>query len=224
MKTLQNSLRLYPFAVAFALSVGCGSGVAQPTLSPATVDPAPAGAAGAEPSIEAARDVSPVQINDVVLGEAEVVALAQRYGVRPLPGRYWYDARSGLYGAVGYPAYGFMRPGHDFGTLDRWASAGDTGILINGRALPQAEWLVWSQLLGYWIQPGAYWLDHEGNAGYEGNPYPVVNLYAAARQNAGGGGGGGDNFWSSRFSAGNYNDQGQGYVSVPGYGPVGYGF
>ena len=41
----------------------------------------------------------------------------------------------------------------------------------------------------------------------------------------GGSGGGGDNFWSSMLGAGNSNaDNTQGYVSVPGYGPVGYGF
>jgi hypothetical protein len=34
-----------------------------------------------------------------------------------------------------------------------------------------------------------------------------------------------DNFWSTRFSAGNYDSGNQrGYVSVPGHGPVGYGF
>ena len=34
----------------------------------------------------------------------------------------------------------------------------------------------------------------------------------------------GDNFWSTCFSAGNSNAQNtQGYVSVPGHGPVGYG-
>ena len=39
-----------------------------------------------------------------------------------------------------------------------------------------------------------------------------------------GGNNGGDNFWTSRFSAGNYDAQsGSGYVSVPGYGPVGFG-
>ena len=33
-----------------------------------------------------------------------------------------------------------------------------------------------------------------------------------------------DNFWSTSFSAGNYNaDNTEGYVSVPGYGPVDYG-
>jgi hypothetical protein len=97
---------------------------------------------------------------------------------------------------------------------------------VNGRELPAAEWLVWSQIVGAPIQRGRYWLDARGDAGYEGNPTPTVNLYAAAAQNRqGSGAGGGDNFWSSRFSAGNSNASNtQGYVSVPGYGPVGYGF
>ena len=43
--------------------------------------------------------------------------------------------------------------------------------------------------------------------------------------NYNGQGGSGDNFWSTRFSAGNYDSNNQrGYVSVPGYGPIGYGF
>jgi hypothetical protein len=69
----------------------------------------------------------------------------------------------------------------------------------------------------------ALWMDGMGNAGYEGSSVAVVNLFVAAQQN--GVGGGGDNFWSSRFGAGNF-DRGntRGYVSVPGYGPVGYGF
>ena len=52
------------------------------------------------------------------------------------------------------------------------------------------------------------------------------NLYASAQSNYySGSGSEGDNIWSTRFSAG-YYDQGnqRGYVSVPGYGPVGYGF
>lgn len=119
-----------------------------------------------------------------------------------------------------------MLPGHTFGALERNASNGQTGVFVNGRELPQNEWAVWSYMIGYWIQPGAYWLDNNGNAGYEGNPTPVINLYAAAQQNAyNGQGGSGDNFWSTRFSAGNSDSNNQrGYVSVPGYGPVGYGF
>jgi hypothetical protein len=167
-----------------------------------------------------------VVINNKVLTEAQLSAFQNQYGARPLPGHYWYDNTSGLYGVVGYPAYGFMRPGHDFGPLQVDASNGHSGVFINGRQLPQLEWAIWSYMLGYWIQPGRYWLDENGNAGYEGQPAPLVNLYAVARQNAyNGRGGSGDNFWSTRFSAGNSNAANtQGYVSVPGYGPVGYGF
>ena len=164
-------------------------------------------------------------INGIVLSDAQVNEIEKTYNIKPRPGNYWYDPKSGLYGVVGYPAYSFMLAGHGFGKLDRKASNGNTGVIINGRELPQSEWVVWSQLLGYWIQPGSYWLDQNGNAGYEGNPIPVVNLYVAAQRNAYTGRSGGDNFWTSRFSAGNYDSGGQrGYVSVPGHGPVGYGF
>jgi hypothetical protein len=165
-------------------------------------------------------------INNAILSETQIAEIEKTYGIKPKSGNYWYDAKSGLYGVMGYPAFGFMLPGHDFGTLDRNASNGHTGVFVNKRELPQSEWAVWSYMIGYWIQRGSYWMDHNGNAGYEGNPIPLINLYAAAQQNAySGQGGSGDNFWSSRFSAGNYDSGNQrGYVSVPGYGPVGYGF
>lgn len=167
-----------------------------------------------------------IVINGTALGAEQVAQLEATYGVRPRPGNYWYDAISGLYGVVGHQAYGFMYPGHDFGPLGRNVSRGNTSVFVNGRELPQPEWLIWSYMLGYPIQMGNYWLDAQGNAGYVGNPVPTVNLFVAAAQNAyGGRGGSGDNFWSSRFSAGNSNaDNTQGYVSVPGHGPVGYGF
>jgi hypothetical protein len=112
------------------------------------------------------------------------------------------------------------------GNLKANASNGQTNVFVNGRELPLIEWLVWSYVLGYYIQPGNYWFDHLGNAGYVGNPIPTVNLYLAAQQNGyNGQGSGGDNFWSTRFSAGNYDQSNtRGYVSVPGHGPVGYGF
>lgn len=167
-----------------------------------------------------------VVINNTVLSPEQIAELEKTYGIKPRPGKYWYDARCGLYGVVGYAAYGFMLPGHSFGALERKASGGNTGVLVNGRELPLNEYTVWSYMVGSWIQPGSYWLDANGNAGYEGNSTPVINLYAAAQQNAyKGQGGSGDNFWSTRFSAGNYDSDNQrGYVSVPGYGPVGYGF
>lgn len=167
-----------------------------------------------------------VIINDITLSNEQIKELERIYGIQPQPGSYWYDTKSGLYGVMGYSAYGFMYPGHNLGRLRRDASGGNTNVVVNGRELHQSEWAVWSYILGYWIQPGNYWLDEQGNAGYEGNPLPVVNLYSAASQNAyQGQGSGGDNFWSTRFSAGNsYAGNQQGYVSVPGYGPVGYGF
>ncbi len=173
-----------------------------------------------------ANNAKGVTINGVALTNAQTTELESTYGVTPLPGNYWYDSVSGLYGVVGYQAFGFMYPGHDFGQLKRNASRGDSGVIVNGRELSQTEWLIWSYMLGSVIQMGSYWLDAQGNAGYEGNPQPIVNLYMAAQQNGyNGRGGSGDNFWSSRFSAGNYDSGNQrGYVSVPGHGPVGYGF
>jgi len=166
-----------------------------------------------------------VVINNKALTQEQIDEIQSTYGVKPLPGNYWYDAKSGLYGVVGFQAYGFMLPKHNFGTMDRNASNGNTGVFVNGREIPVAEYAVWSSMVGNWIQPGSYWLDSNGNAGYEGNPIPVINLYQAAKQRAYRGSGGGDNQWNTRFSAGNSNaDNSAGYVSVPGYGPVGYGF
>lgn len=179
-----------------------------------------------EVEIKTAGGRGEIIINNAAISAAQIGEMKLRYGIEPKPGNYWYDPVSGLYGVAGYASYGFMYPGHNFGNPSRDASAGNTGVIINGRELPQLEWAVWSYILGYYIQPGNYWLDSQGNAGYEGNNIPVVNLFAAARQNAySGQGSSGDNFWSSRFGAGNSNaDNSQGYVSVPGYGPVGYGF
>jgi hypothetical protein len=173
-----------------------------------------------------AQNKSDVVINNIVLTRSQLLEIVKRYGVEPKPGNYWYDRVSGLYGVYGYPSFGFMYPGHNFGVLSRNASSGNTGVLINGRELPQLEWAVWSYILGSYIQPGSYWFDSQGNVGYTGNNFAVVNLFTAARKNGyAGKGNGGDNFWSSRFSSGNSNaDNSQGYVSVPGYGPVGYGF
>lgn len=167
-----------------------------------------------------------VRINGILLGEEQLSEFESIYRQRPVPGDYWYDAKSGLYGVVGFPSYGYMMPDHSFGTVGRDVSHGTTAVFINGRELPASEYAIWSHMVGSWIQQGRYWLDHQGNAGYEGDPAILINLFVASRQNGySGQGGSGDNFWSTRFSAGNSNaDNTQGYVSVPGYGPVGYGF
>jgi hypothetical protein len=180
--------------------------------------------AGSSPDI--VQNSGNVSNNNKILSKAQILEITIQYGVEPKAGNYWYDPVSGLYGVAGFPSYGFMYPGHNFGPLSRNASSANTGVIIIGRELPQMEWAVLSYILGNYVQTGSYWLDAKGNVGYEGNFIPVVNLFAAAQKNAYSGKGSiGDNFWSSRFSAGNSNaDNSQGYVSVPGYSPVGYGF
>lgn len=164
-----------------------------------------------------------IHVNDLELTSSELEQLQSTYGVTPSPGYYWYDPRSGVYGAAGQAGVGFMMPGHEFGALDPECSDGNTGVFVNGRNLPNLEWMLWSRILGAAIHPGRYWLDANGDAGLESNPMPLVNFVQAAAASAGGTGG--DNIWSSRFGAGNYDQGGaRGYVSVPGHGPIGYGF
>lgn len=166
-----------------------------------------------------------VVINGRTLTSDELRQLEVMYQTKAVPGNYWYDGRNGLFGVVGQSAAGFMYPGHDFGPLAADASMGDTGVFINGREQTTQEVQMLSYLAMAPVQPGRYWLDAQGNVGYEGNPYAVGNLFLAAQQRAMSGGGGGDNFWTSRFSAGNYNaDNSAGYVSLPGGGSVSYGF
>ena len=172
------------------------------------------------------KNIEKVIINGHALSSDQLADLEGIYGVKAQPGDYWYDSKSGMYGLMGQAAYGFMHPDHIFGKLDHNASNGNTGVVVNGRELPQTEWAVWSQVLGYWIQPGRYWLDAKGNAGYEGNPYPVVNLYLAASQSGFKGNTEEEGrFWATRFSSGNsYAGNQTGYVSLPGGGIVGYDY
>lgn len=164
-------------------------------------------------------------INGVALNQTQIASLTKLYGKAPVPGNYWYDNRSGFQGVVGQGTAVQLASGLNFGTLRRDASAGNTGVLVNGRELPQNELAFFVSLIGT-INPGAYWLDANGNMGIEGNSTALVDLGAVIAARGGGSAGGGDNFWSSgQYSAGNSNaDNSQGYVSVPGVGPVGYGF
>ena len=160
-------------------------------------------------------------INGRALTDDEIAAFEQRFGATPVPGRYWYDARSGMWGREGEPAAGFLPPNLDYGALEEEASRGDSNVIINGRRLPGQEVLSWQWMLGVPILPGRYWVDHMGNYGAEGMPMAAGNLMFLLAQR---GGGGGQGPWSTRFSAGNYDpNSGAGYVSVPGHGPIGFG-
>lgn len=172
---------------------------------------------------EQAKAESEVRINGNVMSSDLLAEFESVYGVKPVPGNYWYDTYSGLYGIMGQQAAGMMMPGHSLGQMPENASNGNTGVFVNGRHITAVEVNYIAGLLQTPAIPGRYWLDAFGNWGVEGFPVPLVNFYEVARMRSGSGGG--DNFWSSHFSAGNYDSgNSRGYVSVPGHGPVGYGF
>ena len=171
-----------------------------------------------------------IKINDYVLTQEDVSHIKKIYGVDPLPGFYWYDTRSGVFGLIGGPAAGVMYPGHLFGTLSSTASNGRSGVFINGRQMQQSEAVVLARLFGYPQPiPGKYWLDANGDLGILGYALPFGNVYFAISQSQVSRNTSGSNFWTQGlYSGGNYytgsnGRPSQGYVSVPGYGPISHG-
>jgi hypothetical protein len=161
-----------------------------------------------------------VTINWEKLTAEEVQSLKNIYG-SVTPGDYWYDRMTGLYGVMGHGPLGIIATGYNFGPMPRNASNGNTNVIINGREITYGEVALLTRYVGQVI-PGSYWLDSSGNFGLAGSNVALGNLYASGSSS--GGATSGDNFWSSSYSAGNSNaDNTQGYVSVPGIGPVGYG-
>jgi len=120
-------------------------------------------------------------INGKPLTAEQKAEFRRIYGVPPLAGDFWYDTRSGLWGVRGREAFGILRPGHAYGPLAATASAGNTGVFINGRQINMAEALYIRNLLGS-VVPGRWWLDGAtGYFGLEGNASPAGNLFVAAR-------------------------------------------
>ncbi len=167
-----------------------------------------------------AGSIDEIIINDKNLNTEEIIKLASLFGGQVYPGNYWYDSKTGAWGMKCGPAMGIGIAGLELGgTLKKDASCGTTRVFINGRQLHHQDLAALQHLSGP-IAPGRYWMDAEFNAGFEGRPALVNYKTLAAQRNRGG-----DNFWNSRFSAGNSNaDNSQGYVNVPGHGPVGYGY
>jgi hypothetical protein len=164
-----------------------------------------------------------IVFNGTPLNPQQINYLEAMYRARMPDGSYWYDNRCGAWGWQGGPCAGFIQPGLGFGgALQPDASNGNTGVFINGRQLHFQDVLALQQFT--MVQPGRFWVDAQGNFGYENGPMLGNLVLLAQTASRGQAGGGGDNFWSTRFSAGNYDaSSGSGYVSVPGYGPVGFG-
>ena len=139
----------------------------------------------------AAQSGMSVVVNGEALSIEEVLALQQAYG-QVLPGYYWYDPHSGLWGQEGGPSIGQIAPGLPLGgPMSPDASNGQTGVFINGRELPMQDLFNLQQLVGE-VPRERYWLDAQGNIGLEGGP-ALLNLWAVSQQSgyAGAGGGGG---------------------------------
>src|SRR5690606_23616505 len=125
-----------------------------------------------------------VVVNGEALPADVLRALEAGYRVRIAPGRYWYDPVSGAWGIEGGPTVGLILPGLRLGgRLRENASRGTTLVWVNGRRLPFQDLLALQQLTGP-IQPGRYWLDGRGNAGFEGGP-ALVNLHQLAARTRG---------------------------------------
>jgi hypothetical protein len=163
-----------------------------------------------------------VYVNGRALSYAEIRALAYEYGAPPLPGRYWYDTRSGLYGLQGGRTLGMIRPGYNFGPLARNASGGNTGLLLNGRELDVVEAAYFQQQLGARVS-GRWWLDgYTGLVGIEGDPTPIT-AFGRFRQteNAQSNQRGTPYSWRSNTTDAYGGSDGKcSYVSIPGSGSV----
>ncbi len=139
----------------------------------------------AEPAATRAAVAAPTQraaviVNDQALSAQQIEQLEAKYRVPIQPGDYWYDVSNGLWGKRGGPALGFLMPGELLGgPLRADASAGDTGVFINGRELHAIDVRNLDALFapfGTRTQRGRYWSDASGNFGVEGSAMPLGNF------------------------------------------------
>ncbi len=174
------------------------------------------------PSSTVTQTSTGIFINGRELTPRQVEEIRATYASVAPPGRYWYDSRSGLYGFMGREAYGFIRPGHNFGTLPPNASNGNTGVFINGREINLIEASFFQQLFGA-VYRGRWWLDgRTGNVGAEGNPMPLANVIVALQQakQRGAKGQGGYSWHSNVTGASGGSEGGCTWVNIPGSGSV----
>jgi hypothetical protein len=186
-----------------------------PTPAPASpvAVPVPASAsASVSVSVSAPETVASrrdVRVNGARITDAQLATLERDHGIEIVDGAYWYDAKSGAAGLIGGPTATFVRSGLALGgPLAVDASGGRTGVLVNGRELPEAELAALVPLVGP-LEPGRYFVDAAGNAGREGEP-PTVNLLVLASQAMASGGG--DGWYAQSTDAGGNESDGSGYV------------
>jgi hypothetical protein len=161
-----------------------------------------------------------VIVNGRELSAKELARIEADYGIHLNKADYWYDPVLGAWGVRGSPTLGFIAAGLKLGgPLHANASAGTTGVFVNGRQLPAADLLALQQLTGP-IVPGRYFITAQGLSGYEGG-VPQWNLAAMAAQS---GGSGGSNTWQGRMTGSSgFSDGTTGAVFLPNGGIVSTG-
>ena len=126
-----------------------------------------------------------VYVNAAKIDAATLQQFEMMYRVPIQPGRYWYDAFSGVWGLEGGPAAGQIHPGLRLGgPLRADASKGNTRVFVNGRELHRLDVAALSRCTQ--VVQGRYWVRADGIGGYEGFP-PSFNLAALCAPRGGGG-------------------------------------
>jgi hypothetical protein len=111
--------------------------------------------------------------------------MERSYGARLPDGSYWYDNRSGVMGAWNGPGVVVLPAGLGWGgAMPANCSGGGTRVFVNGRELHPVDVAALSQLGP--VYPGRYWVDSNGDYGYENGPRTgnLVALAMAARGQA----------------------------------------
>jgi len=123
-----------------------------------------------------------VWFNGIQLDPEQLLELGRITGSEFSDGAYWYDQASGAWGSEGKGPAGKIEAGMKLGgALREDASAGTTGIFINGRQLGLWELV---RLRMVWDFPAArYQMDVEGNFGTEDGPV-IGNLRKMAIKKA----------------------------------------
>lgn len=162
-----------PMTFLFSLLLACSPTLAEPFVPGFVVAPPPVSAA---PSVH-------FTVNGLQLSEGLIGQIRAAYGT-VVPGDYWYDPVSGLFGTMGAGPVSQIAPGLDFGApLPADASGTGTRAFINGREISRAEVIG----LGGYVAPGRYFLRADGVWGIEGG----AAMGRLGSGNAGGYGGGG---------------------------------
>jgi hypothetical protein len=207
-------------AAALVSSLGC----AELGLRGVPREPAPSSAADGrdEPGAGTPQPVRPLSVQRAVIinGKrlsSEELAWLDRLHQATIPdGKYWYDARAGLWGYEGGPPAGSAMPNLDIGDpLRADASHGYSGVFVNGRDLHPLEIVALTNITV--VLPGRYWLDAAGNGGFEGGP-ALWNIHQLARAKAAAQGSSGGDPWMINRSGVRAGGDGKGYVFVQAEG------